>query len=136
VIADSVFVASNEEHVLMGAFMRIVKFGAGGVVGAAIGAVAAVLTAPQSGRELQETIADRISRAKVAGAEAQAAKEQQLIAKFRAEVEDTDALRAEQAKTTLEAAETISAVGLSLNAPGALAAQETALRAADAANRD
>jgi gas vesicle protein len=119
----------------MGAFKRMVKFGAGGVVGATIGAVAAVLTAPQSGQELQDKIADRISRAKVAGAEAQAAKEDELIAKFRAEVEDTDALREEQAKTTLEAAQTISAVGLSLNAPGALAAQETAIRAADAANR-
>jgi gas vesicle protein len=112
----------------MGAGKRLVKFGAGGVVGALAGAIGAVLFAPQSGKELQDKVNDRIGRAKVAKAEAKAAKEQELIDRFRLGVQDPDALDEERAQARLEAAQKISAVGLGLNAPGAIAAQETALR--------
>ena len=116
----------------MGAGKRIVKFGSGGLLGAAVGTAVAILWAPQSGDELKERLADRLRQARLAGAEAKAAKEDELIRKFRSEVDDPAALRDEEAKVRVEAAEAVAAVGLGLNAPGALAAQETALRATDA----
>ena len=113
----------------MGAGKRLVKFGSGGVLGVAVGTAVAILWAPQSGDELKGRVADLVRRARLAGAEAKAAKEDELIRKFRAEVADPEALRDEESKVRLEAAEAVAAVGLGLNAPGALAAQETALRA-------
>ncbi len=115
----------------MGAGKRIVKFGSGGLLGAAVGTAVAILWAPQSGDELKGRLADRLRQARLAGAEAKAAKEDELIRKFRSEVDDPAALRDEEAKVRVEAAEAVAAVGLGLIAPGALAAQETALRAAD-----
>ncbi len=114
----------------MGAAKRLVRFGRGGLLGAATGTAVAILWAPQSGAELKGRLQDRIRQARLAGAEAKAAKEDELIRKFRAEVEDPDALQEEATKTQLEAAEAVAAIGLGLNAPGALAAQEAALRAA------
>jgi gas vesicle protein len=116
----------------MGAAQRLLKFASGGLLGTAVGTAVAILWAPQSGDELRGRIADRVRRARLAGAEAKAAKEEQLIHKFRAEVEDPQALRDEEAKTRVEAAQAVAAIGLGLNAPGALAAQETALRAGGA----
>ncbi|MGH2531154.1 MAG: hypothetical protein ACRDJW_02500 [Thermomicrobiales bacterium] len=112
----------------MGALRRVVKFGAGGIVGAAIGAIGAALAAPQSGGELQTKVDDRIRRAKVAREEAKVAKTEELISRFRQGVNAPTALDDEREKTRIETAEKISAIGLGLNAPGALAAQETALR--------
>ena len=114
----------------MGTGKRLVKLGSGGLLGAAVGTAVAILWAPQSGDELKGRIADRVRRARLAGAEAKAAKEDELIRKYRAEVEDPDALREEEAKARVEASQAVAAIGLGLNAPGALAAQETALRAA------
>ncbi len=120
----------------MGAGKRLVRFGSGGVLGAGIGAAAAMLFAPQSGDEMTGRLLDRLRQARLAGAEAKAAKEDELIRKFRAGVNDPDALQEEETKSRLEAAEAVNAVaaaGLGLNAPGALAAQEAAFRAAPAA---
>jgi gas vesicle protein len=114
----------------MGAGKRLIKFGGGGLLGAAVGTAVAVLWAPQSGEELKGRISDRLRQARLAGAEAKAAKEEELIRKFRAEVEDPEALQEEADKMRIEAAEAVAAIGLGLNAPGALAAQEAALRAA------
>ena len=117
----------------MGAGKRLVKFAGGGMLGAAVGTAVAILWAPQSGDELKGRASDRWRQARLAGAEAKAAKEEELIRKFRAEVSDPDALQDEAVKVRLEAAEAVSAIGalgLGLNAPGALAAQEAALRAA------
>ncbi len=114
----------------MGAGKRLLRFGGGGVLGAAIGTAVAILFAPQSGDELKGRLSDRVRAARLAGAEAKAAKEDELIRKYRAEVNDPAALHDEETKAKLEAAEVVAAVGLGLNAPGALAAQETALRAA------
>jgi len=116
----------------MGAAKRLLKFGSGGLLGAAVGTAVAILWAPQSGDELKGRLADLGRRARLAGAEAKAAKEEELIQKFRAEVDDPAALRDEEAKTRLEAAQAVAAIGLGLNAPGALAAQETALRSSPA----
>lgn len=115
----------------MGAAKRLVKFGAGGIVGAAIGAVAAALTAPRSGDELQTKVDERLRRAKVAREEAKAAKTDELITRFRQGVNAPDALDEEREKAKRETAQNISAIGLGLNAPGALAAQEITLRSSD-----
>jgi len=112
----------------MGAGTRLLKFGAGAVVGAIAGAIGAVLTAPQSGEELQTKVDDRVRRARIAREEAKAAKEAELIARFRQGVNDPGAFDEERQKSQIETAQKISAIGLGLNAPGALAAQETTLR--------
>lgn len=114
----------------MGTGKRLLKFGSGSLLGTAVGTAVAVLWAPQSGDELKGRLADRLRRARLAGAEAKAATEEALIRKFRAEVEDPTALRDEEAKIRLEASQAVAAIGLGLNAPGALAAQETRLREA------
>lgn len=72
---------------------RAFKFALGGVTGAAVGATAALLLAPESGQDLQRNLRERIRRAKIEGIEAKVAKEHELIRKYRAEVNDPDALR-------------------------------------------
>lgn len=116
----------------MSAGKRLITFASGGLLGAAIGTATAVLWAPRSGAELKGRILDRIRQVQLAGAEAKAAKQDELIRKFRQLVEDPGALREEEAKLRGEAARAFAAIGLSLNAPGAIAAQEAALRSADA----
>ena len=116
----------------MGAAKRLLKFGGGSLLGAAVGTAVAMLWAPQSGDELKGRISDRFRQARLAGAEAKVEREDELIHKFRAEVNDPDALRGEEAKVRGEASQAVAALGLGLNAPGALAAQETAFRAAEA----
>jgi len=78
----------------MSTLTRLVKFGLGGVVGAAIGGAATYFLAPQSGNELTGKIHARVAEAKLAGAEAQAQTEQALINRFRARVHDPAALTA------------------------------------------
>ena len=82
----------------MGAMKRIGRFTSGGVLGGAIGTAIAILYAPQTGEELKGSISDRLRLARLAGAEAKAAKEDELIRKFRGEVNDPDALRDEELK--------------------------------------
>jgi len=80
----------------MSAFGRLVKFGVGGAVGAAVGGAAAFVVAPQSGDELTGKLRQRLADARLAGAEAKAAKEQELIGRFRQSVNDTSALKANE----------------------------------------
>jgi len=115
----------------MGAAKRLGRFAGGGLLGGAIGTAVAILYAPQTGDELRGRIADRLRAAKVAGAEAKAAKEDELIRKFRAGVNDPDALVEEETKARHQVAEAVAAAGLGFNAPGAIAAQEPALRVAE-----
>jgi gas vesicle protein len=112
----------------MGAIKRLAKFTGGSVIGAAVGAVTASMFAPQSGNELQHRLRDRLRRAKVAGAVAKAEKEEELIRRFRGTVNDPDALEDERKRVQAEVAEAVQSVGLGLNAPGAIAAQETVSR--------
>lgn len=119
----------------MGTGRKFLNFAGGGLLGGAIGTAIAVLWAPQSGAELQGRISDRVRQAAAAGDRAKIEKEEELIRKFRAEVEDPEALADEEAKIRVEASQAVAALGLGLNAPGALAAQETALRQ-DASERD
>ena len=120
----------------MGAGKRILKFGGGSVLGAAVGTAVAVLWAPQSGDEMKGRVTDRWRQARLAGAEAQAAKEEELIRKFRAEVSDPEALEEEVVKVQLQASEAVAAIGLGLNAPGAISAQDPSWRAAAPAASD
>lgn len=119
----------------MGTGRKFLNLAGGGLLGGAIGTAIAVLWAPQSGAELQGRISDRVRQATAAGGRAKIEKEEELIRKFRAEVEDPEALADEEAKIRVEASQAVAALGLGLNAPGALAAQETALRQ-DASERD
>lgn len=80
----------------MSALARIVRFGLGGAIGAAAGGAAAYLFAPQSGEELGGKVRQRLADARLAGAEARAAKEQELISRFRLTVHDEGALRADE----------------------------------------
>lgn len=106
----------------MGSGTRFLKFATGGLVGFVGGVTGAVLLAPKSGSETRRGIEQRVQDAKIAGIEAQAAVEQDLIAKYRAETGMPAALASDAAKLRLERTEALRAVGLGLNAPGALAA--------------
>lgn len=118
----------------MSAGRKFLSFVSGSLLGAAIGTAAAVLFAPRSGKELQGKLVDQWREIQLAGAEAKASKEDELIRKFRDEVDDPTALRDEEAKLRVEAAQAMAAIGLGLNAPGALASQETHLRQAPPSN--
>ena len=76
----------------MGAFRRTVQFTKGGVIGAAIGVGAAILLSPGSGEELRARFDERIRRTREAGDAASKQAEADLIARFRAEVDDPGAL--------------------------------------------
>jgi hypothetical protein len=76
----------------MGFFKGLVKFGAGSVLGGVSGIAAVVFLAPQSGGDLQKKIAGRLHDAQLAGVQAQAAKEEELIRRFRKTVNDPGAL--------------------------------------------
>jgi gas vesicle protein len=115
---------------------RWLKFGGGGLVGAAIGAVVGTLWAPRRGDELKNQLLHRLQRARLAGIEAKAATEEALIRRYRASVEDPSALRDEEMRVRMETARAVAALGLSLNAPGAIAAQESALRAQEQGERN
>ncbi len=75
---------------------RIVKFGLGSAIGAAAGGAAAYVFAPQSGGELTGKIKSRLADARLAGVEAKAAKERELIARFRTSVHDPTALQTDE----------------------------------------
>lgn len=106
----------------MGAMKRIVKFGAGGLVGAAIGTVAATLFAPQSGSELQRKVHQRLREARVAGAVAQAEKEEELIRRFRGNVDDPSALEEARQQVHQEVAAVVQSIGFDANTAGSLTA--------------
>lgn len=82
----------------MAAGRRIVGFGTGGVLGAALGGVVAYLFAPQSGKELTEKVQGRLDEMRIAGAQAKLEKQRELIGRFRETVEDPTALAGADAK--------------------------------------
>ena len=99
----------------MGAIGRIGAFIVGGALGAGVGAAVAMLAAPQSGEDFAESVERRIDQVKVAGLEAQARTEEELIRRFRAETGDPAALRDQETQTRVETAQAIADLGL---APG------------------
>lgn len=108
----------------MGALKRLVRFTSGGIIGGAVGTVTATLLAPRSGQDLQRQLRHRVQQAKVAGVTAKAQKEEELIHRFRGSVSDPTALEEERLRAREEVASAVQAVGLGLNAPGAIAAQD------------
>jgi gas vesicle protein len=83
----------------MSLIKRTLKFTAGGITGAAVGALAGLMVAPESGHDFQQSLRDRLRRSKVAGAEARAATQNELIRKFRAKVNDESALKEVEVRT-------------------------------------
>jgi gas vesicle protein len=79
----------------MEAIKRVFKFGMGGVVGAAIGAGVAALLAPKRGEEIQQETMAFVDAVKAEGDAAKAAKEQEMINRFRSQVNDSTALTEE-----------------------------------------
>jgi gas vesicle protein len=76
----------------MGVIKKTFKFSLGGVLGAGLGVVGGLFLAPGSGAETQRKVRERIRAAKVAGVEAQASKERELIDRYRNEINDRQAL--------------------------------------------
>lgn len=95
----------------MGIISGAFKFMVGGAVGTAAGAGVALLLAPESGRDLQASLRKRIRDAKIAGAEAQVAKENELIRKYRLEIKDSGALTDAEQAARKQRDEALSAIG-------------------------
>lgn len=79
----------------MDAIKRMLKFGLGGALGAAIGVGVASLLAPQRGEELQRSSRRFIDEVKAEGDRAQRETEARLKEKFRVQVGDSTALTGE-----------------------------------------
>lgn len=75
----------------MEAIKRVFKFGMGGAFGAAIGAGVAALMAPRRGEELQAASKALADQAKADGEAAKAAREQEMMNRFRSQVHDSAA---------------------------------------------
>jgi gas vesicle protein len=108
----------------LGVIKNALKFTAGGATGLIAGAVAGLVLAPKSGEDLHLSLRERLRRARLAGVEAKAQKQEELIQKFRTEVNDHEALSETQAQSREQRDQAVVALGLGLNAPGAIAAQE------------
>ena len=104
----------------MGVLGRIGSFLLGGALGAGVGAAIAVLTAPQNGDEFRQGVERRVDQAKIAGLEAQARTEEELIRKFRMETHDPTALRESETQVRVETAQAIAGMGLNPVPPGAV----------------
>lgn len=76
----------------MGLIKKTLKFGLGGVLGAGLGVVGGLFLAPESGAETQRKVRERLRAAKIAGVEAQASKERELIDRYRNETNNRGAL--------------------------------------------
>ena len=114
----------------MGMISKLAKFGIGIVAGGAIGAAVGTLTAPEEGDSFRRKMKQHFNNARQAGNEAKAAKQAQLITKYRREVGDFEALE-EEVDHSLSRTDAVLAMGLGLNAPGAIASQQAALRDTD-----
>jgi gas vesicle protein len=114
----------------MALMKKIAKFGAGLVAGGAVGAAVGTLTAPENGDSFRSRIRQRVDAARRAGDEARAVKLAEMITQYRKDVGDFDALE-EEVDHTLSKTDAVVAMGLGLNAPGAIASQQAALRDED-----
>jgi gas vesicle protein len=95
---------------------RLGAFVGGGLLGAGVGAAIAVMNAPQSGDDLRKDVERRIGLVKMAGVEAQARTEEEMIRHFRAQVNDPGALRDDETQLKVEAARSIADLGISTSA--------------------
>jgi gas vesicle protein len=97
----------------MGASRRLVRFGSGSLLGAALGSGLAILLAPESGEDLRRRLGDRVRQIRLAGVEAQAAKTDELVRKFRETINDPEAL----AETEAQARQRLALVAASHEMP-------------------
>lgn len=72
----------------MEAIKRVFKFSMGSALGAAIGTGVAALMAPRRGEELQQESMAFVEKVKAEGEAAKLAKEQEMISRFRSQVND------------------------------------------------
>lgn len=72
----------------MEAIRRVFKFSVGSALGAAIGAGVAALMAPKRGEELQQESMAFVEKVKAEGEAAKLAKEQEMLNRFRSQVND------------------------------------------------
>lgn len=96
----------------MGILGRLGAFVGGGLLGAGVGAAIAVLNAPQSGDDLRRDAVRRVDLVKMAGVEAQARTEEEMIRHFRTQVGDPNALRDDETQLKVEAARSIADLGI------------------------
>jgi gas vesicle protein len=121
---------ATESGKQMALMKRLAKFGIGLVAGGAVGAAVGTLTAPEDGESFRSRMRRHVSEARRAGDEARATKQAELISQYRKDVGDHDALE-EEVDHTLSTTDAVLAMGLGLNAPGAIASQQAALRDSD-----
>jgi gas vesicle protein len=79
----------------MEAIKRVFKFGMGGALGAAIGAGIAALLAPKRGEEIQQESMAFVEQVKAEGEAAKLAREQEMMNRFRSQVNDPTAFTEE-----------------------------------------
>ena len=91
---------------------RLTRFGGGALLGTGLGAAVAILFAPESGGDLRRRLRERVRQVKLAGLQAQAAKTEELVHKFRETVNDPNAL----ADTEAEARQLVSSATVDLPA--------------------
>lgn len=79
---------------------KLFKFTAGGATGAAVGIGVASLLAPQRGETLQKDVNDLIAEVKTSGENARTETERELAERFRQRVNDPDALKNTEVRTS------------------------------------
>lgn len=111
----------------MGLIKSAAKLGLGLATGGAIGAAVASLTAPDDPTSKRYRIRQHFRDARQAGNDAKRVKQDELKNRYRRDVGDWEAFE-DVVEHKSSAADAVTALGLGLNAPGAIAAQIAADR--------
>ena len=109
----------------MALMQKLAKFGIGIATGGAIGAAIGTLTAPADGKTFRQRLRKHFKDAKTAGQTAQVAKETELIQRYREDVGDSTAMD-DELPPAMSRSDAVLAMGLGLNAPGAIASRQAA----------
>jgi hypothetical protein len=109
----------------MALMQKLAKFGIGIATGGAIGAAIGTLTAPADGETFRHRLRKHFANAKSAGETAKTAKETELIRRYREDVGDSTAMD-DELPPAMSRSDAVLAMGLGLNAPGAIASRQAA----------
>jgi hypothetical protein len=109
----------------MALMQKLARFGIGIATGGAIGAAIGTLTAPADGETFRNRLRNHFAAAKTAGETARTAKQTELIQRYREDVGDHTAMD-EEIPPAMSRSDAVMAMGLGLNAPGAIAARQAA----------
>ena len=109
----------------MALMQKLAKFGIGIATGGAIGAAIGTLTAPADGETFRHRLRKHFANAKSAGETVKTAKETELIRRYREDVGDSTAMD-DELPPTMSRSDAVLAMGLGLNAPGAIASRQAA----------